>query len=272
MKDKKILFLHGFYASGQCVPALALQDAFSGKAQMLTPDLPLHPKKALELIREICDSEHPSVLVGNSCGSFYAQMIAPIVGIPALLGNPHFHMTDFLKNRIGKQAYKAPRCDGKQQFIIDEALIDEFAELEQIQFNYFNPYYKDRIWGLFGEQDTLAHFEPLFLEYYNQAYHFPGGHTPTAEDVYTWYVPLIEKLMMTYSKEDGDRYFQHFKGGMYRYVCTAFDSETKEHMVVYQELDGEQRYWVRPEKMFFETIERDGRRFARFTEIDKKEI
>ena len=39
-------------------------------------------------------------------------------------------------------------------------------------------------------------------------------------------------------------------------------------MVVYQALYGEKSYWVRPEKMFFETIERDGRRFSRFTEID----
>lgn len=268
-KEIKILFLHGFYASGQCVPAMALQDAFSGRAQVLTPDLPLHPKEALALIRDICDRELPDVLVGNSCGSFYAQMVAPIVGIPALLGNPHFHMTEFLKSRLGEQTYKSPRRDGKQQFVIDDALIAEFAELEQKQFNYCNPYYKDRIWGLFGEQDTLAHFEPVFMEHYNQAYHFPGGHTPTAEEVRTWYVPLIEKLMMTYPRKDGSRYFQHFKGGMYRYVRTAFDSETKERMVIYQALYGEQQYWVRPEKMFFETVERDGRKFARFTEIDK---
>jgi hypothetical protein len=27
-KEKTILFLHGFYASGQCVPAVALREAF----------------------------------------------------------------------------------------------------------------------------------------------------------------------------------------------------------------------------------------------------
>ena len=36
---KKILFLHGFYASGQCVPAVALREAFAGRADVLTPDL-----------------------------------------------------------------------------------------------------------------------------------------------------------------------------------------------------------------------------------------
>ena len=191
---KKILFLHGFYASGQCVPAVALREAFEDRAVVLTPDLPLHPKEALTLIRDLCDCEKPDVIVGNSCGSFYAQMIAPVIGVPALLGNPHFKMTEFLKPRIGAQRYKSPRANGNQDFIIDEALIKEFAELENQQFQYCTPQSKDRIWGIFGEQDTLAHFEPLFLEHYTHSYHFPGGHTPTAQEVKTWYVPLINLL------------------------------------------------------------------------------
>ena len=191
---KKILFLHGFYASGQCVPAVALREAFEDRAVVLTPDLPLHPKETLALIRDLCDCEKPDVIVGNSCGSFYAQMIAPVIGVPALLGNPHFKMTEFLKPRIGAQRYKSPRANGNQDFIIDEALINEFAELENQQFQYCTPQSKDRIWGIFGEQDTLAHFEPLFLEHYTHSYHSPGGHTPTAQEVKTWYVPLINLL------------------------------------------------------------------------------
>lgn len=196
----KILFLHGFYASGQCVPAVALREAFDGRTVVLTPDLPLHPKEALAFIRDLCDREKPDVIVGNSCGSFYAQMIAPVIGIPALLGNPHFKMTEFLKPRIGAQRYKSPRANGNQDFIIDEALINEFAELESQQFQYCTPESKERIWGLFGEQDTLAHFEPIFLEHYTHSYHFPGAHTPTEQEVKTWYVPLIEKLNLLANK------------------------------------------------------------------------
>ena len=265
---KKILFLHGFFASGQCVLASTLRDALADKTLVLTPDLPIHPRQALEQIRVLCEREKPDLLVGNSCGAFYAQMLAPIIGVPALLGNPHFQMTEFLKQRIGEHEYKSPRSDGNQQFVVDEALIQEFQELEDEQFNYCNPYYQDRVWGLFGQQDTLAHFKPLFLEHYNQSYHFPGGHTPTADEVRAWYVPLVEQLLAKFPlPADGVRYFQHFKGNKYCYVCSAFDSETTERMVVYQALYGDQHYWVRPEKMFFETIERDGRRFPRFTEI-----
>ena len=191
----KILFLHGFFASGQCVPAVALRDAFAGRAEVITPDLPMHPKEAVSFIRELINREKPDLLIGNSCGAFYAQMVAPVVGIPALLGNPHFRMTEFLKQRIGEHQYKSPRKDGNQKFVIDEALIEEFAEMEAIQFNNYRPEFKDRIWGLFGEQDTLAHFEPLFLEHYTHSFHFSGAHTPTAEEVRDWYVPLAEKLL-----------------------------------------------------------------------------
>ena len=195
----KILFLHGFYASGQCIPALALQEAFCGRAQVLTPDLPQHPREVLELVKSIIDEEKPDLLVGNSCGAFYAQMLAPVVGIPAILGNPHFKMTAFLKERIGEHTYKSPRRDGRQHFVINEALIEEFAEMEAVQFCHCRSEFRDRVWGLFGEADTLAHFEPLFLEHYDCAFHFPGGHTPTAEEVRLWYVPLAEKILASFS-------------------------------------------------------------------------
>lgn len=124
-----------------------MREVFEGVAVVMTPDLPLHPKEALKEIRSIIDKEHPDLLVGNSCGAFLAQMLSPVVGIPALLGNPYFKMTEFLKVRIGEHQYKAPRKDGNQRLVIDEALIEEFAELEAVQFDCCNPYYKERVWG-----------------------------------------------------------------------------------------------------------------------------
>lgn len=82
-----------------------------------------------------------------------------------------------------------------QQLIIDQPLIDEFAEVQAHQWDASRPELSDRIWGLFGKNDHLAHFEPLFLQHYTHAYHFPGGHTPTAEEVRKYYVPLVEKLI-----------------------------------------------------------------------------
>ena len=60
------------------------------------------------------------------------------------------------------------------------------------------------------------------------------------------------------------REFRHFKGNHYRLEGFAKDSETLEEMAVYRALYGEGGLWVRPAQMFFETIERDGKRMKRF--------
>ena len=84
------------------------------------------------------------------------------------------------------------------------------------------------------------------------------------------------------------REFRHFKGGHYRIEGFARDSETLEEMVVYRALGplrplrgsgfalgqpdafgagesyGERGLWVRPAKMFFETVEREGKKMMRF--------
>ena len=47
-------------------------------------------------------------------------------------------------------------------------------------------------------------------------------------------------------------------------IGIAKHSETCEPMVVYRALYGEGGLWVRPAAMFLETVERDGKVFARF--------
>lgn len=188
---KKAVFLHGFYASGSCPMAIALKDALKGEVEILTPDLPLHPKEALVFVRELCKQEHPDMLIGNSNGAFLAQMLATELKIPALLSNPHLKMSEFVRERIGENRYKAPRMDGKQELTIEPSLVDEFAELEDHQWDNWNPSMRDLCVGLFGEKDTLAHFEPEFRGHYDGIFHFPGGHTPSEEEVREWYVPTI---------------------------------------------------------------------------------
>lgn len=75
-------------------------------------------------------------------------------------------------------------------------------------------------------------------------------------------------MLLTNQKKE-ERYFYHFKGDKYKYIHSAFDSETQERMVVYQPLYAAKAYWVRPEKIFFEKVTRVGKTFNRFTEIDE---
>ena len=64
------------------------------------------------------------------------------------------------------------------------------------------------------------------------------------------------------------RMFRHFKGNLYRLEGFAKDSETLEEMVVYRALYGDGGLWVRPAKMFFETVERDGKTMKRYELVE----
>ena len=58
--------------------------------------------------------------------------------------------------------------------------------------------------------------------------------------------------------------FVHCKGGHYQILDFAKFSETTEEMVVYRALYGAHEHWVRPRKMFFEDVVRDGKTMPRF--------
>lgn len=61
--------------------------------------------------------------------------------------------------------------------------------------------------------------------------------------------------------------YRHFKGNLYEVIGTAFHSETREPMVVYRALYGENGLWVRPAAMWSETVDRDGYHGPRFRYI-----
>lgn len=65
--------------------------------------------------------------------------------------------------------------------------------------------------------------------------------------------------------------YRHFKGKEYEVLFTARHSETEEEMVVYRKLYGDGSCWVRPASMWFETVERDGKTYTRFTRIEDAE-
>jgi hypothetical protein len=62
--------------------------------------------------------------------------------------------------------------------------------------------------------------------------------------------------------------YKHFKGNEYEVLGTAKHSETLEEFVVYKALYGEGQIWVRPAKMWEETVEVNGEKIPRFQPID----
>jgi cupin 2 domain-containing protein len=61
--------------------------------------------------------------------------------------------------------------------------------------------------------------------------------------------------------------YRHYKGNEYTVLGTARHSETLEELVVYRQEYGARGLWVRPKKMFFETVTVDGREVPRFERL-----
>jgi hypothetical protein len=58
--------------------------------------------------------------------------------------------------------------------------------------------------------------------------------------------------------------YKHYKGNFYTVIGSAIHSETEEVMVIYQPKYEGASVWVRPEKMFNEIIEINGKSVPRF--------
>ncbi len=57
--------------------------------------------------------------------------------------------------------------------------------------------------------------------------------------------------------------YQHYKGNYYIVIGTVLHSETEEELVLYRSEKNEQ-LWVRPRKMFEETVVVEGKEIPRF--------
>ena len=64
--------------------------------------------------------------------------------------------------------------------------------------------------------------------------------------------------------------YRHYKGGEYELVGVVRHSETLEVMALYRPLYNASGLWVRPYAMFFEEIEHEGRKQARFAFVEDK--
>ena len=61
--------------------------------------------------------------------------------------------------------------------------------------------------------------------------------------------------------------YRHYKGKTYNVIGIAKHCETLEELVVYQAQYGECQIWVRPKEMFFDIVDVNGEKKARFEKI-----
>lgn len=64
--------------------------------------------------------------------------------------------------------------------------------------------------------------------------------------------------------------YRHYKGNDYKVLHLAKHSETEEALVVYEAQYGDRGIWVRPLKMFLETVNVGNKEVPRFEKITPK--
>ncbi|MBI3888055.1 DUF1653 domain-containing protein [Candidatus Microgenomates bacterium] len=62
-----------------------------------------------------------------------------------------------------------------------------------------------------------------------------------------------------------NKFYRHYKGGLYKVIDIVVHSETLEEMVLYEpQRENKIKLWVRPLKMFMEKVIVNGKKVPRF--------
>lgn len=191
MKGKKILYVHGFSSSGQSGTVVKIREMLPG-ATVVAPDLPLHPAEAMDLLHHTCETENPDLIIGTSMGGMYAEML---YGYDRILVNPAFQMGDTMLKHgmLGKNTFLNPRQDGVQEFIVTKALVEEYKEITAKCFaGVTDEESRDRVYGLFGDEDPVVHTRDLFLQHYRNAISFHGEHRMNDKILLHSVLPVVQ--------------------------------------------------------------------------------
>jgi predicted esterase YcpF (UPF0227 family) len=192
----KIVYIHGFASAGSTGSATQLRNHFYPKGiQVLSPDVPVEPLRALQFLRDYIAEHQPSLIIATSMGAMYAEQLR---GVPRILVNPSFHMAKLLTFRgLGRHEFRNKREDGARDFKIDKQMIAEFKEVEKHSFDGITPEEKSLVWGLFGTKDKNVNCQPDFRKHYGtqQMSLFEGEHYLNGVVLGKVVIPLAEKIL-----------------------------------------------------------------------------
>lgn len=184
----KILFIHGLASSGAYKMASTLRILIKG-SEVISPDVPIEPDEALDLLEGICRNENPDLVVGLSLGGFWAQKLR---GRRKILINPDFHISALLESMIGEVKYLSPRADGAEYFSITQGICDGYRKLEEGQFKDVGPEEAALTTGIFADRDEMVDCRPEFeLHYPGRSHVYPGTHLPDYPHTKRYILPVI---------------------------------------------------------------------------------
>lgn len=93
----KILYIHGLSSSGASGTPANLRQLLPNDI-VISPDLPIDPIKALNMLHDICSVQNIDIVVGTSMGGMFAQQIH---GYRKIIINPSFHVSQSMRKIMG---------------------------------------------------------------------------------------------------------------------------------------------------------------------------
>ena len=193
---KKILYIHGFASAGSTGTATQMRNHLYPKGvQVVSPDVPVSPAKAIVFLRNLVETEQPDLIVATSMGAMYAEQLK---GLSRVLVNPSFHMARLLTFRgLGRREFRNKRQDGATEFKVDKQMIQEFQQVEKESFKGIDAHEKQLVWGLFGTQDKLVNCQQDFFKHYGKERMqlFEGEHFLNDKVLSKVVMPLVEEMI-----------------------------------------------------------------------------
>lgn len=185
-----ILYVHGFASSGDSGTARTIQK-YLPKCRVISPDLPINPDDAIAMLKRIACEEKIDVVVGTSMGGMFAQKLR---GIPKVLVNPSFHVSESMRRKIGIVPFFKRRADGATEFEVSPDLCDAYKNVETGQFDNLSDKEISITYGLFGTDDDVVSCEAEYDRYYRNKMVFIGGHRLTDDVIHDYVIEAILKL------------------------------------------------------------------------------
>lgn len=190
MVGKKILYVHGFASSGDSGTAKNLRILLPNTT-VISPDLPLSAKAAIDLLHNICETEKPDLIIGTSMGGMYAEQL---YGYDRILVNPAFQIAETFKtlHAMGKQKWLNKRADGETEFWMTQDIVEEYREVAANNFSKVDEAERrEKVYGLFGDKDPIVHTKGIFSCHYINAIDFDGEHRLNDSVLINSVIPVI---------------------------------------------------------------------------------
>lgn len=194
--DINILYLHGFASSGNSGTAREIQECLP-HCNVISPDLPINPAAALDIIRNVKSNNQIDLVIGTSMGGLFALFSN---GRNIIVVNPSFHVSQMMKRRLDEAdsvmiPFFKKRENGDTEFELTQNIANSYFNLES---NVFLQRQLDmtNVLGIFGTDDDVVDCKDEFLTNSLNIRYFKGGHRLTKEAVEEVVIPSILQMII----------------------------------------------------------------------------